>query len=79
MRFRRQLDDLPELVNFHFHDLRHTFASWMRLKGVELDELKEILGHRSISMTMRYAHIKPETKDKAISRLDDDVLINNVQ
>jgi integrase len=40
----------------HFHDLRHTAATMMVVSGVDLVTVKEILGHSSIEMTMRYAH-----------------------
>jgi integrase len=61
--FRRRWDAaLKEagLKNFHFHDLRHTFASWARKNGVDLPTLKEALNHSDISMTMRYANVTPD-------------------
>src|SRR5262249_22925705 len=45
------------LVNFHFHDLRHSFASWFMMRGGSLQALKEILGHTDLKMTLRYAHL----------------------
>ena len=44
----------------NFHTLRHTFASWAVMLGVTLKELQELLGHASLAMTMRYAHLAPE-------------------
>lgn len=41
------------------HSLRHTFASWMRQGGAALDEVQLLLGHKSLAMTKRYAHITP--------------------
>ena len=58
-----KLDDVT------FHTLRHTFASWAVQRGVSLPELKELLGHSSIGMTMRYAHLAPEHLRSAVSRL----------
>jgi integrase len=43
----------------HFHDLRHTFASHWMMKGGDLFKLQKILGHKSVQMTMRYAHLQP--------------------
>ena len=46
--------------NLHFHDLRHSFASWFMMRGGQLQTLKEILGHADLKMTLRYAHLAPE-------------------
>ena len=58
-----------KLVNFHFHDLRHTFASWAIQRGATLPELKDLLGHSSLAMVMRYAHLSPEHLRSAVGRL----------
>jgi integrase len=49
-----------------FHDLRHTFASQLVMKGVDLVTVKELLGHKTIQMTMRYAHLTSEHKKRAV-------------
>jgi integrase len=59
-----KLDDVT------FHTLRHTFASWAMRRGVTLKELQELLGHASLTMTMRYAHRAPEHLRSAVSRLE---------
>lgn len=58
-----------ELQDFKFHDLRHTFASWARQAGADLADICEALGHSNISVTMKYAHIKPDEQITAFDRL----------
>src|SRR5437773_2527982 len=58
------------VIDLHFHDLRHTFASQFVMSGGDLYILKEILGHKSITMTQRYAHLSPTYKIKAIDRMN---------
>jgi integrase len=55
----------------HFHDLRHTFASRAVQRGATLQEVKDLLGHSTLAMVMRYAHLSPEHLRSAVSRLDD--------
>jgi integrase len=49
-----------------FHSLRHTFASWLAIQGTPILTIKELMGHKSIEMTMRYAHLIPDQKHKAV-------------
>jgi integrase len=58
------------IQNFRFHDLRHTFASWLTMKGRPLKEVQELLGHASITQTERYAHLAPERLRDAVAALD---------
>ena len=51
-----------KIKNFHIHDCRHTAATLFRKNGTELDTLMNILGHSTIRMTMRYAHVGSEEK-----------------
>ncbi len=55
-----------------FHTLRHTFASWLAIKGIPLYVISQLLGHKSLEMTQRYAHLCPDAKREAIT------LLNNV-
>lgn len=56
--------------DFRIHDCRHTFASQLIMAGVDLTTVKELLGHKTITMTMRYAHLAPSHKVKAVAILD---------
>lgn len=57
------------IEDFRFHDLRHTVASHLVLKGASLQVVAEILGHADLRMTQRYAHLSPEFKATAIALL----------
>ena len=58
------------ITDFHFHDCRHTFASHFMMNGGDLYTLAAILGHRSIDMTQRYAHLSPAYKLKMVKRME---------
>lgn len=57
------------IVDFRFHDLRHTFASHFVMQGGDLLTLKEILGHSSMEMVERYAHLAQAHKLKQVNNL----------
>ena len=57
------------LRNFTWHDLRHTFASRLAMQEVDIRTIAELMGHKKIQMTMRYAHLAPEHKLVAVERL----------
>jgi len=57
------------IEDFRFHDLRHTFCSQLVASGVDIYTVMELAGHRSIKMTMRYAHLAPGQKKDAVEIL----------
>ena len=66
----RLAEGLVSVEDFHWHDLRHTCASRLVMAGVDLNRIREILGHAGITMTLRYAHLAPDQLKAAIRVLD---------
>ena len=58
------------IEDFRVHDLRHTCAAWLVTSGVPLPEVRDLLGHSSVTMTERYAHLAQENIRAAVDRLD---------
>jgi integrase len=57
------------IENFRWHDLRHTFASRLAMQGEDLLTIKDLLGHKTMDMTLRYAHLSPGHHRDAVQRL----------
>jgi site-specific recombinase XerD len=53
-----------------WHDLRHTYGSHLAMRGIPLTVIKELMGHATIDMTERYAHLSPDTRREAVGVLD---------
>lgn len=60
-------DDRQKVV---FYTLRHTFASWLVIRGVAIYTVAQLMGHSTVEMTKRYAHLSPKTQREAIKELD---------
>jgi integrase len=57
------------VTNFHFHDLRHSCASYLVMNGASLNEIAEILGHKSLNMVKRYAHLSTTHISGVVNRM----------
>jgi integrase len=69
MAFRKTVNVLG-ISDIRLHDCRHTFATWLRQQGIELDVIASQLGHRDLRMTKRYARIASAQVKTAVNGLD---------
>jgi integrase len=60
---------IAKLNEFRFHDLRHTFASKLVQRSVDMYTVQELMGHKDSAMTKRYAHLQPENLAAAVAKL----------
>ncbi len=68
--FKKARDETG-IRDFRFHDLRHTFASYLVMSSVDLVTVKELMGHTGINRTLRNAHLAPEHKAQAVAKLGE--------
>ncbi len=65
----RSLIEIAGIEKFRFHDLRHYFASRLVQSGIDLNTLRELMGHADITMVLRYAHMSPDRLAMAVERV----------
>lgn len=65
----RQALRAAEIEDFRFHDLRHTCASYLASGGASLLEVADVLGHRTLRMTLRYMHLTSSHKRTCLTKM----------
>lgn len=70
--WERAVED-AKLEDFHFHDLRHTAASYLAMSGATLAEIAEVLGHKTLAMVKRYAHLTEQHTSKVVARMNEQI------
>ena len=62
-----------EIEDFHFHDLRHSAASYLAMNGASLAEIAEVLGHKTLQMVKRYAHLSEGHTARVVASMNDKI------
>jgi len=61
------------IKNFRFHDLRHSAASYLAMNGATLAEIAEVLGHKTLAMVKRYAHLSESHTSNVVKNMNDKI------
>ena len=65
-KIRNKTKHKADLKDFRLKDLRHTFASWLAINGIDIMQIRDLLGHSDVKTTQIYAHLCPRQKEKAV-------------
>ena len=65
--------ETAKIENFHFHDLRHTCASYLAMNNASLAEIAEVLGHKTLQMVKRYAHLSEQHTLSVVERMNEKI------
>jgi integrase len=69
LRMNAGIEDPRQIITFH--SLRHTFASWLAIQGTPILTISHLLGHKSLEMTRKYAHLSPDARRLAVLSLEN--------
>ena len=70
--------DRAEIKEFHWHDLRHCTASYLAMNGASLAEIAEVLGHKTLSMVKRYAHLSDGHVSNVVASMNSKIFSNTI-
>ena len=62
-----------KIVNFRFHDLRHSAASYLAMNGASIPEIAYVLGHKTLQMVKRYSHLSDQHTTKIVSKMNEQI------
>jgi integrase len=65
-----------KISDFRFHDLRHSAASYLAMNGASLAEIAEVLGHKTLQMVKRYAHLSEAHTSSVVAKMNERIFGN---
>ena len=62
-----------KIVNFRFHDLRHSAASYLAMNGASIPEIADVLGHKTLQMVKRYSHLTEQHTSEVVAKMNKQI------